>query len=119
MSQEKIINSIVKSFINESRNKIVIACSDICNYTSEEFGSELFPKSLSKAITAFKDRDANENDERIIDAAIGLCHRISNRCWGQSADEEEDELSEIDISTEWSDFDSENPADLFVTIYKY
>lgn len=118
MSQTEIINSIVNSFNNEPRNKIVISCSDLCNYASEELGSKLSPKSLAKSLTTFKDGEANEDEERILDAATSLCHQVSNRCWGECEDEEEDEWSEIDISTEWSDFNSENPADLFVTIYQ-
>ena len=118
MSQEEIIASIVSSFKNEPRNKIVISCIDLCNYAAEELGSELTAESLAKAITAFQDGEANENDERIVDAATSLCHQVSNRCWGECEDEEEDEWSEIDISTEWSGFDSENSADLFVTVYQ-
>ena len=118
MSQENIIASIVSSFNNEPRNKIVISCSDLCDYAADELGSELSPESLAKAITAFEAGEAREDDEKIVDAATSLCHQVSNRCWGECEDEEEDEWSEVDISTEWSDFDSENPADLFVTIYQ-
>ena len=117
MSQEEIISSIVNSFKNESRNKSIISCSDLCGYAYEELDSELSPESLAKAITAFVDGEANEDDERIVDAATSLCHQVSNRCWGECEDEEEDEWSEVDISTEWTDYDSDNPAALFVTVY--
>lgn len=116
--QDEIITSIVNSFKNEPRNKIVISCSDLCNYASEELDHELSANTLAKALTTFEDGEANEDGERIVDAATSLCHQVANRCWGECEDEEEDEWSEVDISTEWSDFDSENPADLFVTIYQ-
>lgn len=118
MSQESTIASIVADFNEEPRNKIVISSIDLCSYASEELGSELSPQSLAKAVTAFEDGEANEADERIIDAATSLCHQVANRCWGECEDEEEDEWSEVDISTEWSDFDSDNASDLFVTIYQ-
>jgi len=118
MSQEDIISTIVSGFKEEPRNKIVISCADLCIYAAEELGSELSPESLAKAVSAFEDGKANEADERIVDAATSLCHQVSNRCWGECEDEEEDEWSEVDISTEWSDFDSDTPTDLFVTIYQ-
>ncbi|AKN59997.1 hypothetical protein WB44_01365 [Synechococcus sp. WH 8020] len=118
MAQGEIITSIVSSFKKEPRNKIIISCSDLCGYASEELESELTPESLAKAINAFENGEANEHDERIVDAATSLCHQASNRCWGECEDEEEDEWSEVDISTEWSDYDSDNPAELFVTVYQ-
>ena len=118
MSQEATIASIVAEFKEQARNKIIISCTDLCSYASEELGSELSAKSLVKAVIAFEDGEATEADERIVDAATSLCHQVSNRCWGECEDEEEDEWSEVDISTEWSDFDSDNPSDLFVTVYQ-
>ena len=118
MSQEATIASIVADFKEEPRNKIIISCSNLCSYASEELGNELSPQSLAQAVTAFEEGEASEADERIIDAATSLCHQVSNRCWGECENEEEDEWSEVDISTEWSDFDSDNPTDLFVTIYQ-
>jgi len=118
MSQEEIIASIVSAFKEEPRNKIVISCNDLCSYASEELGRELSPKGLANAVTAFQDGEATEADENIVDAATSLCHQVSNRCWGECEDDEADEWSEVDISTEWSDFDSDEATDLFVTIYQ-
>jgi hypothetical protein len=118
MTQEATIASIVCDFKKDPRNKIVISCADLCSYASEELGTDLSPESLAKAVTAFEDGEATESDERIVDAATSLCHQVSNRCWGDCEDEEGDEWSEVDISTEWSDFDSDEPSDLFVTIYQ-
>ena len=118
MSQESNINSIVSSIKREPRNKIVVSCTDLCSYASEELGTELFPESLATALTACEEGEATEADKSIVDAATSLCHQVANRCWGDCEDEETDECNEVDISTEWSDFDPENQSELFVTIYQ-
>lgn len=118
MTQEQIIDSLVKAFRDEPRNKIIINALDLCKYASEELDRELTPAELASSIAAFEDGDATEQDESIVDAATSLCHQVSNRCWGECEDEENDEWSEVDISTEWSNFDSEDPSELFVTIYQ-
>lgn len=118
MTQDEIIASIVGNFNDEPRNKIVISSSNLCNYAADELGSELSAESLAKALTAFEDGEASENDKKIVDAATSLCHQVANRCWGECEDEDEDEWSEVDISTEWSNYDLSNPADLIVTVYQ-
>jgi len=118
MSQEEIIAKIVNEFRKEPRNKIVISSEDLCLFASEELGRELSAESLAKAVATFEDGEATEADENIVDAATSLCHQVSNRCWGECLDADDDEWSEVDISTEWSDYDSDSPSDIFVTAYQ-
>jgi len=118
MDQEQIIAKIVSAFKEEPRNKIIISCGDLCLYASEELGRELSAESLAKAVATFEEGEATEADESIVDAATSLCHQVSKRCWGECLDVDEDEWSEVDISTEWSDYDSETASDLFVTVYQ-
>lgn len=118
MSQEEIIAKIANDFKEEPRNKIFISSEDLCLFVSEELGRELSAESLAKAVATFEDGEATEADENIVDAATSLCHQVSNRCWGECLDADEDEWSEVDISTEWSDYDSGTPSDIFVTVYQ-
>lgn len=117
MGQEAIITQLVAAWKEEPRNKITISSEDLCAYAAEELDTPLDASKLAQALVSFHDGDASENDERIVDAATSLCHQVANRCWGECEDEENDEWSEVDISTEWSDYESENPEDLFVTVY--
>jgi len=118
MNQEELISKIVSEYKNEPRNKIAISCKDLCLYASEELGHQLSSKGLANAVASFENGAATEADESIIDAATSLCHQVSNRCWGECIDADEDEWEDVDISTEWSDYESDNPSELFVTVYQ-
>lgn len=118
MSQDLIIRQLVKSFKEEPRNKIVIDSAPLIAYSAEELQVELTAAQLAEALSRYQEGDASEEDQSLVDAATSLCHQVANRCWGECESEDDDEWSEVDISTEWSDFDSGNPEDLFVTIYQ-
>jgi hypothetical protein len=85
MTQGATISSIVSDFKKDPRNKIVIFCADLCSYASEELGTDLSPESLAKAVTAFKDGEATESDERIVDAATSLFANKSQTAAGAIA----------------------------------
>ncbi|MCP9883396.1 hypothetical protein KBY65_13120 [Cyanobium sp. Alchichica 3B3-8F6] len=118
MSQDLIIQQLVNSVKKEPRNKIIINASPLVAYSAEELEKEVSAAQLAEALSHYEDGDASEDDQSLVDAATSLCHQVANRCWGECESEEDDEWSEVDISTEWSDFDSDNPEDLFVTIYQ-
>ena len=118
MSQDLIIQQLVNSFKEEPRNKIIIDASPLVAYSAEELQKEVSAAQLAEALSRYEDGDASEDDQNLVDAATSLCHQVANRCWGECESEEDDEWSEVDISTEWSNFDSDNPDDLFVTIYQ-
>lgn len=87
-------------------------------FASEELGRELTAESLAKAVATFERGEATEADENIVDAATSLCHQVAGRCWGECLDADEDEWSEVDIATEWSDYDSDTSSEVFVTVYQ-
>ena len=118
MSQDQIIKDLVEAFKEEPRNKIVISSTFLVEYATEELQIALTAAQLAEALSRYENGEATEEDEGLVDAATSLCHQVANRCWGECESEEDEEWSEVDISTEWSDFDSENPDDLFVTVYQ-
>lgn len=118
MDQEQIIGKIVDSCKEEPRNKIIIDAKPLADYASGELGSEVSAAQLAEALIRYEEGEASDEDQNLVDAATSLCHQVANRCWGECESVEEDEWSEVDISTEWSDYDSENPEDLFVTIHQ-
>jgi hypothetical protein len=117
MSQDQIIQQLVAAFKEEPRNKIIIDSSPLLQYTAEELQMEVTSAQLAEVLARYEDGEATEADESMVDAATSLCHQVANRCWGECESEEDDEWSEVEISTEWSDFDSDNPDDLFVVVY--
>lgn len=118
MDQDQVIATIVAAYKDEPRNKIVINAAHLCIYASDEIGETITPATLASAIQSYEDGDASEEEQALLDAATALCHQVANRCWGECEDEESDEWSEVDISTEWSDYDAEDPSEMFVTVYQ-
>lgn len=118
MDQDQIVATIVAEYKNEPRNKIIINAFHLCTYATDELGEAVSPASLASAIQSYEDGDASEQEQALLDAATSLCHQVANRCWGECEDEESDEWSEVDISTEWSDYDTEDASEMFVTIYQ-
>lgn len=118
MSQDQIIKDLVEAFKEEPRNKIVISSTFLVEYATEELQIALTAAQLAEALSRYENGEATEEDEGLVDAATSLCHQVASRCWGECESEEDEEWSEVDISTEWSDFDSENPDDLVVTVYQ-
>ena len=118
MSQDDIVDKLVTEYKNDPRNKIIIEAAYLVAFAKEETGNEVTLITLCNAISSYEDGSASSEDEALVDAATALCHQVADRCWGECIDEDDDEWEEVDISTEWSDFDCDNPDDLFVTIYQ-
>ena len=118
MAQDQIIQNLVNDYKEEPRNKIIIDCKPLVEYAAEELQTSLTAAQLADALARYENGEASEADESLVDAATSLCHQVANRCWGECESEEDDEWSEVDISTEWSDFESDDPSDLFVTVYQ-
>ena len=111
-----LINSIVDSFKSDPRNKIIIESKDLVQHTSEEMMEDINSKMICHSISSYESGSSTERDQNILDAAISICHQVADRCWGKCIDINDDEWTEIDISTEWSDYSTENSNDLFVVI---
>lgn len=116
MSEEETVGRIVAEARSEPRNKIIIASADLAEIASMETGATVSPERLATAIKAHEDGDASGEDQDIVDGATYLCHQVANRVWGECEDEDGDEWSEVDIKTEWSEFDGGNASDLTVTV---
>ena len=116
MSEEEIVGRIVTEARTEARNKIILRSAELAEIASMETGESISAERLAAAIKAFEDGGASDKDESIVDGATYLCHQVANRVWGDCEDEDGDEWSEVDIKTEWSDFDGGNASDLFVTV---
>ena len=116
MSEEEIVGRIVAEARTEARNKIILRSAELAEIASMETGESISAERLAAAIKAFEDGGASGKDESIVDGATYLCHQVANRVWGECEDEDGDEWSEVDIKTEWSDFDGGNASDLFVTV---
>ena len=119
MSQQKIVEKIVSEFQADPRNKIIISVKDLAEFSSEEVDDIVTPLILVMAIQAYQNGEADENHERLVDAATALCYQVANRCWGKCIDEDNNKWEEVDIDTDWCDADTENPEDLFVIIRPY
>lgn len=118
MNQDEILHKIVCDFRDDPRNKIIIEAKYLSVFAAEEVGRKITAADLCRAITAYEEGDAESMDEELVDAATALCHQVADRCWGECIDEDNDEWEEIDITTEWSDFNCEDPDELFVTVYQ-
>lgn len=118
MSQDDVVNKIVSEFREDPRNKIIINAHDLAIFANEEVGREVSIEELCKSISSIEDGTAEENEEALLDAATALCHEVADRCWGECVDEDDDEWEEVDIGTEWSNVECEDPSSMFVTVYQ-
>lgn len=118
MSQNEIIGAVVSSYQKDPRNKIIIDAKPLVAYASEELGSQVTASQLAEALGRYESGEPSDEDQNIVDAATSLCHQVANCCWGECTDQENDEWSEVDIATEWSNYDGDGGQDLFVAIHQ-
>lgn len=118
ISQDDIVHKIVGEFRDDPRQKIIIEAEYLSVFAAEEVGRKVTAADLCSAISAYEKGAAESVDEDLVDAATALCHQVADRCWGECIDEDNDEWEEVDITTEWSDFNCEDPDELFVTVYQ-
>lgn len=116
MTEEEIVRRIVAEARSEKRNKVVMTSADLARIATLETGHPVTAERLAAAIKAYEDCNVSEDDQDIVDGATYLCHQVANRIWGECEDEDDDEWSEVDIGTEWSDFDGGDPSNLIVTV---
>ncbi len=112
--EAEIVESLVEG--NAGRNKAEISARDILELASVELGRALEASELCDALQRIESGEADAEAESVIDAATYICHRVADKMFGDCIDEANDEWSEVDIVTEWVNFNTGTPTDVAVVV---
>ncbi len=115
MNSDDIVKSLVEAFRADPRNKLQMGADVLLPFIASELRRSVSATELADALTAFDNGEASAEEQEIVDAGTALCHQVAARCWGECLDEANDEWSEVDISTDWSDY-GEEPSAVVVTV---
>lgn len=104
MTVNEHVEKIAAVYRKDPRNKVSIGAEALLASVKEEAGKKLTSAQLAQCLDRFSSGESKAGDEEVYDAAMYICHKAANVCFGDGPD------SEVDIDVSFLNTDS--PRDL-------
>lgn len=97
----KLIDKIVSDFKKDPRNKVYIDEKTLLAAAIEETGEKIKIERLRQAINNYMNDAMEDDDYSIYDGAVYACQVAANDCFGDPAEQDDDEDYSVEYDVEW------------------
>jgi hypothetical protein len=101
----ELIDKIIDEYKADPRHKIFINEAALLASAKEETGIDISVGQLRSAIKNFLSGEMGDDDYSIYDGAIYACAVVSNNCFGNPEEHEDDDDYSVDYEIDWIEND--------------
>ncbi len=97
----ELVDKIIDEYKKNPRNKVFVDEQTLLASATEETGNTISIEQLRSTIRNFLSDDMDGDDYFIYDGAIYACAVVSNHCFGNPAEHEDDDYYSVDYEINW------------------
>ena len=101
----ELIDKIIDEYKADPRNKVFIDENTLLAAATEETGNDVSVDQLRNTIKNFLSGKMEDEDYSIYDGAIYACAVASNNCFGDPAENEDNDEHSVDYEIDWIEND--------------
>lgn len=92
MDLDQRIDAIVAEFKKDPRNKVFLSQEILLASAEEETGKKVSADELRSLIKQYEEGSITDEDLEAVDGALYACGVVARRCFGETPDDEEEDV---------------------------